>query len=240
MKRWPIFGPYELLQSPILMNEARYMAEIRDGKSVNIVWSSTSVEKERDLLPLRIPLRKGLLGYRVGFITKGNQAKIDKVKTLADLKTLTIGQGIGWGDVALYSANGIKVQTARYESLFKMANSGRFDIFPRGIGEIGPELAANSADNPDLVVEKNLLIYYPWPYYFFFNKADTALHNRVGRGIRKMMENGKFDAIFNKYNARAIQDANLKNRRIIQIENPGLPKDTPLNDVKLWFDPLKF
>ncbi len=234
------FGPYELTASPTPMNEARYLAEIRDAKTVNIVWSSTSMEKERDLLPLRIPLRKGLLGYRVAFTAKGNQAKIDKVKTLTDLKTLTIGQGIGWGDVALYTANGIKVQTANYELLFKMTNSGRFDIFPRGIGEIGPELAANSADNPDLVVEKNLLIYYPWPYYFFFNKADTALHNRIGRGIRKMMENGKFDAIFNKYNAKAIQDANLKNRRLIRIENPNLPKDTPLNDAKLWFDPLKF
>jgi hypothetical protein len=31
----------------------------------------------------------------------------------------------------------------------------------------------------------------------------------------------------------------LKHRRIIRLENPLLPKDTPLDDPSLWFDPLK-
>lgn len=234
------FGPYELIPSKFPMNEARYLHEIQNTKAINIVWSSTSIEKERELLPLRIPLRKGLLGYRIAFTSKNNQAKIDKVKTLADLQTLTIGQGVGWGDVKLYTDNGIKVQVSQYEHLFRIAAAGRIDIFPRGIGEIFPEFEAHSSKNPDLVIEKNLLIYYPWPYYFFFNKADTALQKRVEAGLRKMMANGSFDAIFKKYNEKAIQAARLKQRRIIKIANPLLPKETPLEDSKLWFDPLKF
>jgi hypothetical protein len=40
-----------------------------------------------------------------------------------------------------------------------------------------------------------------------------------------------------KYNRSSIIKANLKNRRIISIDNPDLPMDTPLNDPSLWFDP---
>ncbi len=42
------------------MNEARYLAELlnRNGL-VNVAWSGTSVQKERDYRAVRIPLEKG-------------------------------------------------------------------------------------------------------------------------------------------------------------------------------------
>ncbi len=235
------FEPYKLVPSKEGMNEARYLAELkRGGVIVNVVWSSTSVEKERDFLPIRIPLRKGILGYRIALIAKDRQALIDQVKTLDDLKKLTIGQGLGWGDVQLYESNGLSVNTSQYDNLFKMTAAGRFDLFPRGISEVFNEYNIFSKSNPNLVIEKNLLIYYPWPYYFFFNKSDVQLKERVEAGLRKMMDNGTFDAIFNKYNAAAIEKAELKRRRVITIDNHMLPKETPLNDASLWFDPQKY
>ncbi len=73
--------------------------------------------------------------------------------------------------------------------------------------------------------------------YFFFNKVNKSLAKRIETGLRKMMKDGSFDAIFMKYNSSSIRKANLKNRRIIRIVNPSLPKDTPLADPSLWFDP---
>lgn len=233
-------GPYELGPSEMAMNEARYLRELRDGRSVNIIWSSTSYEKERDYLPLRIPLRKGLLGYRVALTSSQNQEKIDKVQTVEDLRKLTMGQGTGWGDVRLYQDNGIDVITTKYENLFRMVAQSRFDLFPRGIGEVFSEFEMHGKQVPNLQIEKNLLIYYPWPYYFFFKKSDTVLYERVERGIHKMMADGSFDAIFRKYNDKAIRQARLKERRIIRLENRFLPKDTPLNDTRLWFDPARY
>ena len=231
------FGPFELEPSKQKMNEERYLAELKNGGGVNIAWSSTSTEKEATLLPLRIPLRKGILGYRVALISKENQAKIDQVKTLADLKKLSIGQGAGWGDVKLYEANGFNVSTAKYDELFKMTSAGKFDLFPRGISEAFAEQEQHSKTNPNLVVEKNMLIYYPWPYYFFFNKADAALEKRIDVGIRKMMKDGSFDAIFKKYNGKAIEQANFKGRKIYRLKNDQLPKETPYADTTLWFNP---
>ena len=68
-------GPYTLGASSRYLNEARYLAEIRDGGGeANVVWSSTSEQKERELLPIRFELRKGLLGYRVALIDRRRQA----------------------------------------------------------------------------------------------------------------------------------------------------------------------
>ncbi len=234
------FGPYSLTPSERGMNEARYLVELSsEGKLVNVVWSSTSAQKEVQFLPIRIPLRKGLLGYRIALIAKSSQARIDQAKTLTDLKHFTIGQGNGWGDVDIYRANGFSVVSAQYGNLFEMVDNGRFDLFPRGIGEIFPEFAQHGKDNANLAIEKNLLIYYPWPYYFFFNRQDEALKARVETGLRRMMKDGSFDAIFQKYNGAAIRLADLKNRRVIRITNHLLPKETPLNDATLWFDPSK-
>lgn len=234
------YGPYQLGTSSVAMNEARYLMELREGNSINIIWSSTSLEKERDYLPLRIPLRKGLLGYRIGFTSTANQAKVDQVKTLGDLRKLTIGQGTGWGDVRLYEDNGIDVITTKYENLFRMAAQKRIDLFPRGIGEIFNEYDVNGKQMPNLAIEKDLLLYYPWPYYFFFKKTDHVLYGRVLLGIQKMRADGSFDAIFRKYNDKAIRQARLKERRLIRLENRFLPKETPLQDASLWFDPAKY
>jgi hypothetical protein len=178
-KTVPEFGPFELAPSRARMNEQRYLAELKNGQWINVAWSSTSVEKENELLPLRIPLRKGLLGYRIALIAKEGQVKIDAVHEIGDLKKLIIGQGRGWGDVQLYQSNGIHVTETEYSNLFKMTNEGRIDMFPRGIGEVFAEFAVHDKDNPNLVIEKNLLIYYPWPYYFFFNKDNAALQHRI-------------------------------------------------------------
>jgi len=233
-------GPYTLAASSRYVNEARYLSEIRDGGGeANVVWSSTSEQKERELLPIRFELRKGLLGFRVALIDRRRQAEFDRVATFADIKKLTIGQGIGWGDVAVYQAAGMKVTTAPYEALFRMVANDRFDLFPRGVGEAFRERAAHRDDLPDLSVEQGLLLYYPWPYYFFCNRKDTALAARIERGLMRMRADGSFDRIFWKYNRAAIEQAGMKGRRVIQIPNPLLPKDTPLGDAGMWFDPKR-
>ncbi|MBI3144741.1 MAG: transporter substrate-binding domain-containing protein [Pseudogulbenkiania sp.] len=231
------YGPYKLKPSKLPMNASRSIRELQSG-TIDVLWTSTTEERERVLLPVRIPIEKGLLSYRVALISLDRQPAIDRVQTLADLRKLTIGQGIGWGDIDVYRYNGIKVTEANYSSLFVMVSSGRFDLFPRGVGEVFDEYDTYSGSNPELAIEKNLALYYPWPYYFFFNrKTGQHLAKRVEDGLRMMIRDGSFDAWFQKHYAAAIRRANLVRRRIIRLENPLLPKDTPLDDASLWFSP---
>lgn len=231
------FGPYQLQASPSNMNEGHYWLELYRGKDLNILWSSTSQEKEKYFLPIRIPLRKGLLGYRIALIKKNQQAAMRKVKSIEDLQKLKIGQGWGWGDIAVFQANGIATMPSNYEKLFTLLESGKIDLFPRGIGEIEREMQVYGPANTKLAIEKEILIHYPWPYYFFFNKNDAALKKRVETGLRMMLEDGSFDLIFWRYNSEAIKHANLSGRRLISLKNPALPAETPLHERELWFDP---
>lgn len=231
------YGPYKLKPSQQPMNELRAIHELQSG-TIDVLWTSTSEDRERMLLPVRIPIEKGLLSYRVALISQDRQPMIDHVETLDDLRELTIGQGIGWGDIAVYHYNGIDVAEANYSSLFEMVASGRFDLFPRGVGEIFDEYDTYAVSNPGLAIEKNLLLYYPWPYYFFFNRKNGQhLAKRVEEGLRMMIRDGSFDSWFQKNYAAAISRANLARRRIIRLKNPLLPKRTPLGDATLWFTP---
>ena len=180
-------GAYKLQASGDFMNEKRQRVELSKGERLNIMWSSTSTALEESLLPIRIPLRKGLLGYRISLINKNNQDNIDRVKTLNDLRGLTIGQGHGWGDSAIYESNGIKVKEADYDSLFKMVVQNRFDLFPRGINEVFDEYRERAVKAPSLAIEENLLIVYLWPYYFFTNKKDWVLADRIETGLKKII-----------------------------------------------------
>lgn len=231
------FGPFTLRASKQHTNGLRYLNNLANDTELNVVWSSTTEEKERNYLPIRIPLRKGILGYRVMLVHKDKQALLKNVRTLADLKKFTLGQGVGWDDIKLYEANGINVIEAKYSNLFRMLNYQRFDLLPRGINEVFTEFEKESAQNPDIVIDDNILIHYPWPYYFFVSKNNQSLHKRLELGLNKMIKDGSFDAIFWKYNGKAIEAINFKSRHIIEIQNYLLPKATPLKNNSLWFHP---
>ena len=235
----PDYGPYSLEQAPVQMSALRAVEQLERHGLVNVVWSSTSIDRERRFLPIRIPLRKGLLGYRICLISTQDQERIGQIRTLADLRHLTVGQGTGWADVAIYNAAGIPVTTAPYPGLFAMVSARRFDLFPRGLSESFQEFALQKQRLPGLAIDRHLLLYYPWPYYFFFNRDDTALAARIETGLKRMRADGSFDAIFHKYNDKWIAAADLKHRVIIRLNNPLLPPETPLDDPSLWFDPLK-
>lgn len=236
-KTVPEFGTYKLRASRQHTNGLRYLSNLASESDLNVVWSSTSTEKERSYLPIRIPLRKGILGYRLLLVRKDNQSLLKNLRDLDDFKKLTVGQGVGWDDVKLYQENGIKVVEAKYSNLFRMLSYKRFDIFPRGISEIFNEFEKESAQNPDLMIDENVLIYYPWPYYFFVAQSNIKLHKRLEMGLQKMIKDGSFDAIFWKYNAKAIEAANFKKRHVIYMQNHLLPKETPLNNASLWYRP---
>lgn len=231
------YGAYRLEPS-CYMTEARVLSDLAMGVGIDVAWSSTSLERERQLRAIRIPLRKGILSYRIGLIHPSKQALLDSVHSHDDLKKLLIGQGVGWGDIAIYQASGIPIEAAPYPELFKMVASGYLDFFPRGINEVYAEYEAHRIENSQLAVESGLALYYPWPYYFFCHPNNIELATRIEKGLRQMVADGRFEALFEQYNRSAIQQARLDQRRLICLDNPFLPPETPLDDPALWFQPL--
>ena len=214
----------------------RVMESVKSG-AISVMWGGTSEEMERDFLPIRIDAYRGLMNHRLLFIRQGDQARFDRIQTLEDLKQIRFGQGRSWQDAAILENAGLEViKATKKPSLYHMLDGGRFDAFPRGANEVWTELAA--FPNLKITVEKKLVLIYPLPTYFFVTRKDPELAKDIEFGLESAIKDGEFNRYF--YSSPEVQDAlekaNLANRRAIRINNPYLPKATPLERKELWLD----
>jgi hypothetical protein len=230
------YGPYAITHSEKRMLQGRALALLQAGEEIDLFWSMTSSQREEDLLPIRVPIMKGLLGHRIFLIRNVDKKRFSAINTLEELNAYTAGQGHDWPDTAILRSNGINVVDAtEYESLFIMLQNKRFDYFPRGVNEAFAE--ASSRSDMDISVEMHLMLVYPAPQYYFVNKNNTKLAERIERGLLLMIEDGTFDKYF--YNHPSItlilEKAELKNRKVFYLDNPLLKQNPFVND-KFKFD----
>lgn len=239
----PSYGDYVLATAPSYMNESRQIVEMKKGDgAINTMVLDSTAELETDLIAVKFPIDKGLLGYRVFLIRLEDQPKFSAVRTLDDLRKFMMGQARDWSDVAIYKNAGFDVVVgSRYETLFDMLMHKRFDAFGRGVTEVIDELGTYQKKYPSMAIENSLLLYYPMPVYFWFPKtAQGKLYaKRVDEGMHQIVKNGTFDRMFKVHFGPLINDLQLKKRRLFRIPNIDLPADQPFQDKTLWFDPIR-
>jgi hypothetical protein len=238
--RW---GPYQLVRSE-RMSERRQRLELQNASGkLTVMYLDDFPELERTLIPVRIPVDRNLVGYRVLLIRKEDRHRFDGVRTVEDLRRFKIGLGQDWIDVDILRASGFDVVTGTsYEGLFEMLAERRFDVFLRAATEVLAEHEHRKRSLPDLFIEEGIVLYYPLPEYFWFAKTDDGrrLAARAEEGMRQMMADGTYDAIFDKYQRHKIEALRLKERRLLRIQNPLLGPETPFADKRLWFDPATY
>ena len=232
-KEYVYHSTSEVYSRPRLMESVKNV-------SVSVMWGGTSEQMEKDVIPIRIDAYRGLMNHRLLFIREGDQPRFDEVKTLDDLRKIKFGQGRSWQDAAILEQAGFTVVKAtKKPSLYYMLDGGRFDAFPRGANEVWTELSA--FPELPLTVEKNLVIIYPLPTYFFVSPQDPELAKDLENGLEAAIADGSFDQYF--FNSpevkEALTKANLSKRRAFRIDNPFLPKATPLNRKELFLDLTK-
>ncbi|NMH67047.1 transporter substrate-binding domain-containing protein [Shewanella salipaludis] len=218
------------------VTQSRGIAMLEQGE-VDVAFLPTSRELEQRLLAVRIPIMQGLLGYRVLLIHSRNQAKFAKLETLEQLqRRFVAGFGADWTDLAILTHNRLQVQrVTQYQNLFPMLNAGRFDYVPRGINEVWDEMAVMGPQYPGLLVDSQLALHYDYPIYFFVNKANRQLANRIEKGLRLALADGSFKRLFLSYHGQLV--TRLRNRRVFELTNPTLPADMPAIDTSWWQPP---
>jgi ABC-type amino acid transport substrate-binding protein len=225
---------YRFQMAQVVMNQARVVLEIEAGQMVDVAPLPATAEREARLLPIRIPIHKGVMGWRIGLIRKGDQNLLARVNTLKDLQGVRLAQGMEWPDTKILTDNGISVITApTYEGLFKMLEAKRFDYFPRDPMEIWDEQASH-ADT--LVVEPHLALHYYYDAYFMVNRKNTRLAQDIRNGLERALADGSFDRLFQQYFGERIRKAHLDTRTVIELQNPLLSPATPSNRPELWYD----
>lgn len=218
-----------------VMTTGREVMHVKNGL-LDVLWSSG--HEIRGLTPVRVPIFKGILGYRLFVIRQGEQAKFDNVYTIEDLKKLKAGLGKGWGDTLLLQKAGIPmVTTTRARFLWPMLDNKRYDYLPLAVHEPWEDLALRPELN--LTTEQNILIRYDSAMYFYVNSKNTQLAAVISNGMKKAIADGSYDKLL--YESEMIQSAikyaNIENRRVIEIPNPEFHEKTPKENLKYWIKP---
>lgn len=224
----------QLQAVPMSLNKIRVLAELKEGNTLDVIWAGADKEREKSMLPIRICLMKGLMGWRIPLVTKKNADLFANVKNVSDLRKFTAGQGYHWTDTQILQAAEIKVERSyEFEFLFRMLGVGRFDYFPRSVMEIWNEFDAHS--QMDIAIDQHIVIHYPAAFYFFTKKDNKKLAAIIQRGLEQAIKDGSFDQLFYAFHQKEIMKANLDKRKVIEVNNPFLTPETPLNRKELWF-----
>jgi hypothetical protein len=226
-----------LLRPGPAMVQGRAILELQRKQSrIDVMWTMTNRERERLLLPIRIPLYKGLIGWRVALLPPGKAHLLAEVNSLKALARFTAGQEHDWPDTTILQAAGLPVvSTPDYEPLFTMLAKHRFDYFPRSVIEIQNEQRTHA--DLRLEIDQHILLHYPTAFYFFVSPNRPKLAQMIRQGLELAISDGSFDALFQQHNGNTLRALQLDKRQIIHLANPLLPPDTPLERKNLWYQP---
>ena len=210
--------------------------ELLQTGSIDVIALGTNAEREAAMRPIKIDILRGIVGFRIFVIRAADQERIARMDERALRRQLTFGLNSQWADLPIMRANGYSVVTSTsYENLFGMLAGGRFDAFPRGLNEAARELEERRQPYPQLAVEQSKALFFPFPIYFWVNKDNSALAQRIERGLKLALADGSFRQLFESYHAAEIARLAKEKRLVIRLDNPILPAGTPAPDTQWWW-----
>ena len=214
------YGPYRIVQQREETVIRRQLLELSKGGSLSVAVAMPTQEWLDGALPVRVPIMRGLASFRFFLGRDSEQPLYASVKTINDLRALTIGQGPGWSTAKILEDNRFKVvYGGAHPTLIPMLHSGRFQLLMRSVYEVGPELQAQRADYPGLAVVDDFAVFTYMPMYFFVAKDQPRLAERLEYGLKRAYANGQLDRLFQHFFSDSL--TLLKNKRVRFLHLPN-------------------
>lgn len=216
--------PYQLQKISLpFMNETRSKTNLINNV-YDVHWLNAQTFLEKDLTAIRIPLCKGVMGWRILFIRPDSQMKFRTVKNRADLLEFTAGHGNDWPEVDRYTSLELPQKlSGSWKGLFYMLKQRRIDYLSRSVIEIYDEEDAFPELN--LNIESKIALHYPATNFFYVNKHNQKLAADIQLGLERAISDGSFDKIFNRYFGEKIKRMHIEKRHVIELP---VPFDAPL------------
>lgn len=204
--------------------QARVMAMLENNRNLNTFITGYSEEREQKLLQVDIPVTRGLLGHRVFMVHKSNANLFENVKTLKDLKQISMGSGVDWMDTKVLENAGFNVVTSTYKNLWQMLEGQRFEAFNRGIGEVVYEYERIVAQNRSLSLDQHVMISYPFDAFIYVNPQNHKIHRVLSQGLKRAYESGAFLNYFRNHETvkRMVKLIKPTERVHIRLPNPHI------------------
>ncbi len=217
----------ELVYAAENITQGRALKELNNHDALDLTWSVTTKERERSLIPIRIPLYQGFIGWRVFVINKNNQEKFSDIDNVEQLSQLLAIQRFDWPDYQIFIENNLTVDgSLPFSQMYKAIENGLADYFPRSVLEVTRELKALNSNQ--LVVERSLLLKYPSSYYFFVGKNNTELAECIEKGFEIALADGSYQLLFQQHFGQALEALNINDRKVIHLSSSLLPVNSSL------------
>jgi hypothetical protein len=210
--------------------------QLLQSGAIDVIALGTNAEREAQMRPIKIDILRGIVGFRIFVIRAADQQRIARMDERMLRQQLVFGLNSQWADLPIMRANGFTVETSpTYEKLFAMLSAGRFDAFPRGLNEAAREVEQRKKTYPQLAVEQTKALYFPFPVYFWVSKENTALAQRIERGLKLALADGSFRQLFETYHAAEIATLASNKRQVIRLPSPILPPGAAEPDTRWWW-----
>ncbi len=225
------------------MAEGRALRELIKGENLDVFWFGTDKYKERELNAVKIPLERGLMGFRKFIIHRDSISLFDQIDSLDELRKFVACQGTHWPDTRILQDAGLMVLSSPiYENMFMQVNRKRCDYFPRGYHEGRAELEQRNGLYPDLVRYEDIILHYPLSVYFFTSRNNLQLAQRIESGLTKAIDDGSFLRHMQSHpmtkHIFPVEDW-MQVRRYFHLHNTEMSEATDVKDEKLWFQPAE-
>lgn len=188
---------------------------------LDIMWMVRGPKRDQLFVPVDFPLTRGLIGQRILLIRPKDQALFDRIENLDDFRRLGLVAGMGrdWIDVDIWKLNALPVNNAVpiWSLLFRMLAAGNrnVDYVPRGAMEVHADIQAN----PDLAIEKRLILRYDRDNAFYVSPRAADLVPKLKRGLEILHANGTYARLLEKYYGDVERELNLSARTVLSLRD---------------------
>ena len=221
------------------ISHGRINRSLEAGGPVSVAYMGTSTAVEATLMPIRIPVFRGLLGYRIMMTNDQSDELFQQVNSIVDLKKANYGLGLHWADVPIMKDAGLTVTELNYKHLFQVLASHRVHAVSRAAHEITGEFSILSKSFPNLRINQDIVLAYRQASYFFVGPHNKVLADTIEMGLENAYADGSFMTYFNGHPAvqSALKLLNGKQRKTIWIENHHLSPETRSLPDRYGFSP---
>ncbi len=210
--------PLDLVYASEKITQGRALKVLHNNDILDLTWSVSTTERERELQPIRIPIYQGYIGWRVFIINKDNQKIYNDISNISQLREKLAVQRFDWPDYQIFIENKLPVHgNMPFSQMFKAVEGGMADYFPRSVMEATREL--ESYGSKKLTIEKTLLLKYPSWCYFFVANSKPELAKTIKKGFELILADGSYQALFEQHFGSALKDLNLNDRKVIHLTN---------------------
>ncbi len=183
---------------------------------------------------IEIPICRGVLGHRLLVIPQRHAERFANINSVQQLQQMNIGIPATWADADLFRYNGFNVlEKGCLDDLFIRLLDQEFDYVALGANEIESIFEDCRGAETGLLMEKNLLIYYPLPLVFYVHPDRIDLISIIKNGLTTAMSNGKHKSLFDIHHPNLVDRLDLKTRSTLRLTNQYLP-DTWKDFCPVW------